>query len=186
MRKVARNVGAGPTITEMSTDESVRAQPADDAGGGKGSAEPSHRRRGARRRDRRETTVAGAETPTASVGAGSTAEADGPVDDDVRLWHRSHPVFTPLAGFFTGVLTVVVVLALLGAILDLVLGYDVSEHPWVFLVALGVLLAVNLTLVFLGGTRRFARYMLFGILTTPAVVLAVSSLTFWLLLQSDA
>ena len=124
-----------------------------------------------------------ADTPD---GASDPADPTDPDDAaEPRFWHRSHPVFTPLAGFFTGVLLVVVVLGLLGAILDLVVGYDVGEHPWVFLVALGVLLALNLLLVVLGGTRRFARYMLFGVLTTPAVVAAVASLTVWWLLKND-
>jgi hypothetical protein len=138
----------------MSTDESVRTVSADDT-----SDDPDA-------------------TPAAGSGGGRRRADSAP-----RFWHRAHPVFTPLAGFFTGVVTVVVVLGLLGAILDLVVGYDVSEHPWVFLVALGVLLTVNLALVVLGGTRRFARYMLFGILTTPAVVLLAASLTTWLLLR---
>ncbi|WP_148614509.1 hypothetical protein [Nocardioides rubriscoriae] len=155
----------------MSTDEGVRAQPADDADAadeGEAAADPYRRRGGARRGSRREP------------GTGTSAEAAQP-----RFWHRDHPVFTPLAGFFTGVLLVVVVLGLLGALLDLVLGYDVGAHPWVFLVALGVLLAANLVLVVAGGTRRFARYMLFGVLTTPAVVVAVGALTLSLLIKND-
>ncbi len=146
----------------MSTDESVRAQPADDADhdGGEAAA-PPRRRGGARRKVVREP------------------------GSDLRFWHRDHPVSTPLSGFFTGVLLVVVVLGLLGAILDLVVGYDVGAHPWVFLVALGVLLAANLVLVVVGGTRRFARYMLFGILTTPAVVVATGALTLSLLIKND-
>lgn len=142
----------------MSTDESVRAD-------GSGPDEPSTRRGGARRKPRHESAAVDGAQP--------------------RFWHRDHPVSTPLAGFFTGVVLVVVVLLLLGAILDLVVGYDVSEHPWVFLVALGVLLAANLVLVLAGGTRRFARYMLFGILTTPAVIVAAGALTFYLLVSTD-
>lgn len=175
----------------MSTDESVRAPDADDA-----APEPSPRRGGARRKARREAradrkrSAATAEVTQVPEAALAGAPTDVDLDEDEvvaeapRFWHRDHPVFTPLAGFFTGVLTVIVVLGLLGAILDLV-GFDISESPWVFLVALGVLLAANLVLVVVEGTRRFARYMLFGILTTPAVVAAVASLTFWILLSND-
>lgn len=148
----------------MSTDESVLAD-------GSGAGRPTPRRGGARRKPKRALEVSGAE------GADSGTPP--------RFWHRDHPVSTPLAGFFTGVVLVVVVLLLLGAILDLVVGYDVSEHPWVFLVALGVLLAANLVLVLAGGTRRFARYMLFGILTTPVVVVGAGALTFYLLVSLD-
>jgi hypothetical protein len=162
----------------VSTDESVRAESADDTADAKDATVPSRPRGGARRKVRGDRQ--------------DVVDLSGPDDDrgdqvaaHPRFWHRDHPVFTPLAGFFTGVMTVVVVLGLLGAILDLVLGYDVSEHPWVFLIALGVLLVVNLVLVVVGSTRRFARYMLFGILTTPTVVFLVASLTFWLLLKND-
>jgi hypothetical protein len=103
--------------------------------------------------------------------------------DQPRFWHRDHPVFTPLAGFFTGVLLVVVVGGLLGALLDLVLDYDVAEHPWVLLAAPGALLVVTLGLLAAPRTRRFARYLLFGVLTTPAVIAAAASLTWWLLLN---
>jgi hypothetical protein len=148
----------------MSTDEGVRAavptvvpDPApDERPSGAPPATATGRRRGVRR----------AEAP--------------------RFWHRAHPVFTPLAGFFTGMLLVVVVLGLLGAILDLVMGYDISAHPWVFLVALGVLLAVNLGLVVTGGTRRFARYMLLGILATPTVVALTAAVTAWVLFSADS
>lgn len=116
---------------------------------------------------------------------------DAPADDAVvghradrpRFWHRGHPVFTPLAGFFTGVLLVVVLGGLLGAILDRVLGYDVGEHPWVLLAAPGALLVVALALLVPRRTRRFARYLLFGVLTTPAVVAAAAALTAWLVLS---
>lgn len=165
----------------MSTDESVRADSADDTTDATETPAPSRRRAGARRKPRRDGRA-----EVTDVGAEPVAGTTDQTGTDPRFWHRDHPVFTPLAGFFTGVLTVVVVLGLLGAILDLVVGYDVSAHPWVFLVALGVLLAVNLALVVAHGTRRFARYMLFGIITTPAVVSAVAVLTFYLLLQADS
>jgi hypothetical protein len=125
--------------------------------------------------------------PTATAPAAATGRRRGARRAGApRFWHREHPVFTPLAGFFTGMLLVVVVLGLLGAILDLVLGYDISAHPWVFLVALGVLLAVNLGLVITGGTRRFARYMLLGILATPTVVALTAAVTAYILFSSDS
>ena len=124
-----------------------------------------------------------------------TVQPRPPSDDDPRrrptgrrrrFWHRDHPVFTPLAGFFTGVLLVVVLGGLLGALLDLVVGYDVGAHPgcccwpspgssWSTWCSLAP-----------RRTRRFARYMLFGVLTTPAVVGRRSPpSTFWLLLRND-
>ncbi|MEO9324888.1 hypothetical protein ABFT23_15445 [Nocardioides sp. C4-1] len=177
----------------MSTDESVRAEPADDAT--PDDDDPaSGRRRGRRRRARRDDV---ATVPVAAT-SGDDATSDAPVfvstatdagsehdetSSGPRFWHRSHPVFTPLTGFFTGVLTVVVVLGLLGVILEVVIGYDIGDHPWVFLVALGVLLAINLALVVAPGTRRFARYMLYGIITTPVLVAVTAALTFYVALE---
>lgn len=180
----------------MSTDESVRAEPADDATPDD-DATTSGRRRGRRRRARRDDVEAAPVEATEAADATaassdeavfvSTATGTGSDDEepagDPRFWHRSHPVFTPLTGFFTGVLAVVVVLALLGLILEVVLDYEVGEHPWVILVALGVLLAINLALVVVEGTRRFARYMLYGIITTPVIVFGTAALTFFIALE---
>jgi hypothetical protein len=174
----------------MSTDEGVRTLATDAAGdeeveagapvttGASGAAVTSTGTAGARRRGTRRRSRHAADPSTAADEGSDASDVQEP-----RFWHRDHPVFTPLAGFFTGVASVVVVLGLLGAILDLVLGYDVSAHPWIFLVALGVLLTIDLALVVAPGTRRFARYLLFGILTTPAVVLAAATFTTWLLLR---
>lgn len=116
--------------------------------------------------------------PTAEQGP-ATDGHDG--RDAPRFWHRGHPVFTPLTGFFTGVLLVVLLGGLLSVILDRVVGYDVGERPWILLVAVAALLVVTLVLLVPARTRRFARYMLFGVLATPAVVAATASLTLWLL-----
>lgn len=114
-----------------------------------------------------------------------TDGAVGASDDAPRFWHREHPVFTPLVGFFTGLVAILIALAALGWILDKTVGYDISEHPWVFLVAVGVVLVVNLVLVALPRSRRFARYMLFGVLLTPLVIIVSAALTTYLLLKSD-
>ncbi len=119
----------------------------------------------------------GPDTPADGV-AGSTDVAP-------RFWHRDHPVFTPLAGFFTGTATILVVLAALGWLLDVVLGYDVSDHPWAFLLAVGLVFLVVLVLVALPGSRRFARYMLLGVLVTPTVVALVAVATTYLLIRND-
>lgn len=145
----------------MSTDEGVQVSE------GHLDGEPAPgRRRAARRAD-------------APADAGTTS-GEAP-----RFWHRAHPVFTPLAGFFTGLVTIVVVLALLFWLLADVVGYDVTRHPWVFLVAIGAVFVVNLGLVAVHSTRRFARYMLFGVLATPLVIAGVAALTSYLLLSTD-
>ena len=160
----------------MSTDEGVRQGVASDpeppAAGGTGVDVDAPTSRRAGRRRKTETEIA-------------TETASSPADADPRFWHRAHPVFTPLAGFFTGVVTIIVVLAALGWLLEEVFDYGVSDHPWVFLAAVGAVFLVNLVLVALPGTRRFARYMLFGVLATPAVIAGVAALTTYLLIRGD-
>jgi hypothetical protein len=101
------------------------------------------------------------------------------------FWHRAHPVFTPLAGFFTGTLLVVLVLGILGLVLKWLFGVDLSEHPGPFLIAILSLFVINVVLLVAPGTRRFARYMLFGLLATPVVVGSVAALTLFLLIRND-
>jgi len=101
------------------------------------------------------------------------------------FWHRSHPIFLPLSGFFTGTVLVVLVLGGLGLILKALFGVDLSEHPGPFLVAILSLFVINVVLLVAPTTRRFARYMLFGLLVTPVVVGAVGAVTLFLLISND-
>ncbi len=103
----------------------------------------------------------------------------------VRFWHGEHPVFAPLTGFFTGFLLVIVALAALGFVLQEVFDYDVTQHPWVLLVAVAAVFVVNVVLLVRPHSRRFGRYMLFGVLATPAVIFGVGALTTYLLIQND-
>lgn len=101
------------------------------------------------------------------------------------FWHRGHPVFVPLAGFFTGTLLVVLVLGALGLALKALFDVDLSEHPGPFFVAILALLVLNFLLLVAPGTRRFARYMLFGLIATPVVVGGVSAATLFFLVRND-
>ena len=143
-----------PTISVMSTDETVHGTPV--------------------------AATAPGEDPGTDAGTHAGSDVDRPV-----ARRRDHPVFAPLAGFFTGAVLVVFLGGLLGVILDLVLDYDVGEHLWILLVAVAVLLVVTVVLISWPRTRRFGRYMLLGVIATPAVIAAVAALTFWLLLRND-
>ncbi|MAS56216.1 MAG: hypothetical protein CMJ44_16640 [Pimelobacter sp.] len=101
------------------------------------------------------------------------------------FWHRSHPTFLPLSGFFTGTVLVVLVLGGLGLILKALFDVDLSEHPGPFLVAILSLFVINVVLLVAPATRRFARYMLFGLLVPPVVVGAVGAVTLYLLISND-
>ncbi|CAN5341796.1 hypothetical protein BH09ACT12_BH09ACT12_09540 [soil metagenome] len=112
---------------------------------------------------------------------GKHAAATGP-----SFWHRSHPVFTPLTGFFTGTLLVLLVVGILGIVLKALFDVDLSEHPGPFLIAILSLFVLNVVLLVAPGTRRFARYMLFGLLATPVVVGGIAALTLFVLVKNDS
>lgn len=95
-----------------------------------------------------------------------------------NFWHRGHPVFTPLAGFFTGMAFVLVVPTTFAAVLRFFLNDDsAGDAYWLvlstFLVPLGLVIARP--------TRRFGKYMWLGVGLTAVVVISVAALVVWLL-----
>ena len=93
-------------------------------------------------------------------------------------WHRDHPTFTSIAGFFTGLAFVVVVPGTYAALLNLVADAETAEELFPLVL---VALAVPLGLLVAPRTRRFGRYMLVGISTTAVVVLGTAGLVVWYL-----
>ena len=91
-------------------------------------------------------------------------------------WHRDHPTFTALTGFFTGLAFVIVVPGLFAAILGWIFEYHRAESLFPFVL---VTLAVPIGLVIAPRTRRFGIYMLLGIATTALVVLGVAAVVLW-------
>lgn len=98
-------------------------------------------------------------------------------------WHRDHPTFAALSGFFTGMLFVTAVPGGFAAVLRLLLSYDTAER-WFPLVALT--LVVPLALLVAPRTRRFGTYMVIGMVLTLLVLLGVTSLVLWFMVQMDA
>ena len=107
-------------------------------------------------------------------------EGEAPPDSGTERqpdwWHRDHPTFTALTGFFTGLAFVIVVPGLFAAVLGWIFAYDRAEElfPLVLLT-----LAVPIGLVIVPKTRRFGLYMLIGLATTALVVLGVAALVLW-------
>ena len=97
-------------------------------------------------------------------------------------WHRDHPVFTPITGFFTGLLFVALVPAgFLGA-----LDYFFDEETASGLSPLlATMLVVPIGLLVWRPTRRFGRYMVLGMVVTALVVIGVTTLVVWLLARND-
>ena len=97
-------------------------------------------------------------------------------------WHRSHPTFAGLVGFFSGVAYVIVVPVLFAAVLRLVLGDSTAQRLFPLLV---LLLVVPLGLLIPRKTRRFAQFMLFGVVTTAVVIGLTAALVIWVMVQID-
>ena len=91
-------------------------------------------------------------------------------------WHRDHPTFTALTGFFTGLAFVIVVPGLFVALLHLLVDDSTAEDLFPFVL---VTLAVPIGLVIVPRTRRFGTYLLIGLATTALVVGGVAGLVLW-------
>lgn len=98
-------------------------------------------------------------------------------------WHRDHPTFSALAGFFTGLLFVALVPALYVGILSLFVDTDRVEELFPFVL---VTLAVPLALVVSPKTRRFGTYFWIGIVLTALVVVGVAALVLWYMVENQS
>ena len=97
-------------------------------------------------------------------------------------WHRDHPTFTALTGFFTGLAYVVVIPGLYYAILGWLFDDHTAEDLFPFVL---VALAVPIGLLVAPRTRRFGIYMSIGVVTTALVVLGVAALVLWILVGRE-
>ncbi|WP_239455314.1 hypothetical protein [Nocardioides gilvus] len=98
-------------------------------------------------------------------------------------WHRDHPTFTALSGFFSGMLFVTAVPGGFAGVLRLLLPFEQAER-WFPLVALALVLPAGLLVA--RRTRRFGTYMLIGMVLTGLVVLGVASLVLWFMVELDS
>ncbi|ANH38966.1 hypothetical protein I601_2550 [Nocardioides dokdonensis FR1436] len=97
-----------------------------------------------------------------------------------RRWHRDHPVFTSLAGFFTGLVFVLVVPSVYAGVLNAVTDDETATALFPFVL---VALALPVGLLVAPHTRRFGRYMLLGVVSTALVVVGVTALVLWILIS---
>lgn len=112
---------------------------------------------------------------------------DGPGGAESRTrrpdwFHRDHPVFFPLAGFFTGMVSIIVVPGLFAGVIKAIAGYERAEQLFPFVL---LLLVVPIGLLVPHHTRRFARYLLLGMVATIVVVAGAAALVLWILLLRD-
>lgn len=97
-------------------------------------------------------------------------------------WHSSHPTFAGLVGFFVGVAYVIVVPGLYAAILGLLFSDSTAKR--LFPLA-GVALLVPLGMLIPRKTRRFAQFMLFGVVSTALVIGLTTAVVLWVMFQID-
>ncbi|MGN0065954.1 MAG: hypothetical protein ACI379_17095 [Nocardioides sp.] len=101
---------------------------------------------------------------------------------ELDWWHRDHPTFFALSGFFTGVAYVALIPTLFFVVLRLVADTETAEQSYGWVV---LSLVVPLLLVAVPRTRRFGLYMLLGVVLAALVVVGVASLLLYLLVQVD-
>jgi len=126
---------------------------------------------------------AGARAPddaTPEDRAADDGAEDGP---EPSWWHRSHPTFAGLVGFFAGVVYVIAVPGAYAALLGLLVKDSTTQQQLFPLVL--VALVVPLAMLVPRKTRRFATFMFLGIFSTALVIALTAALTIWVMVQID-
>jgi hypothetical protein len=137
----------------------TEARAADDAGLGKHAAPPE--------------PVAGPQPDPAP---------EGDADTEPNWWHRSHPTFAAVVGFFTGIAFVIVVPGVYATLLNAFLGEKTAQRLFPYVL---IALLVPLGLLVPRKTRRFAQLMLVGMVATVLVVAVTAGLVLWFLISRD-
>lgn len=103
-------------------------------------------------------------------------------EDDRGWWRRDHPTFSALLGFYTGLVTVIVLPGGFAALLAALVSSERASSLYPFVL---VVFAIPLVLLVPERTRRFARYMLLGMVLTALVVVLVAAVTLFFLVRAD-
>jgi len=120
---------------------------------------------------------------SADEGDGGRDAGDDAGTDEARQpswWHRDHPTFAALSGFFTGLLFVALVPAAFFGVLSLAFDNDRAEELFPLVL---VTLVVPIGLVASKRTRRFGTYFWIGMILTAIVVVGVGALVLWYLVE---
>jgi hypothetical protein len=102
--------------------------------------------------------------------------------DERGWWHRSHPTFAGITGFFAGMLFVTALPGAFAGLLRLFVSDERAARLFPFVLAALVLPVV---LLVKRKTRRFGIFMVVGMVITTLVVLGVASLVLWFMVQYD-
>ena len=127
--------------------------------------------------------------PREPVAADETPDpVDGDADDtdesrEPSWWHRDHPTFTALSGFFTGLLFVALIPAAFYGVVSLVVDNERAEDLFPFVL---LTLVVPIGLVATPRTRRFGTYFWIGMVLTAIVVVGVGAIVLWYLVEHQS
>jgi len=97
-------------------------------------------------------------------------------------WHRDHPTFMALTGFFAGIAFLSLVPPAYVALMRWLASDETAEALFPFVT---VLVAVPLGLIITERTRRFGTYMLVGMIVCAVVVTAVASVVIYVLSRGE-
>jgi 4-amino-4-deoxy-L-arabinose transferase-like glycosyltransferase len=117
------------------------------------------------------------------MAAMSTSVEEPPESRTRDWWHRDHPTFTALTGFFSGMLFVTALPGAFAGILRLLFAFETAERYFPFVL---VALVVPAGLLVSPRSRRFGTYMLLGMVITALVVIGVTSLVLYFMVRADA
>ncbi|QIK76959.1 hypothetical protein [Nocardioides piscis] len=98
-------------------------------------------------------------------------------------WHRSHPTFAAISGFFAGMLFVTALPGAIAGVLRLLFSYERAEELFPFSL---VALVLPIVLLAKRKTRRFGIFMVIGMAITALVVAGVASLVLYFMVAADA
>lgn len=96
-------------------------------------------------------------------------------------WHHSHPTFAGITGFFAGMLFVTALPGAFVGVLRLLFSYDTAEKLFPLVL---IALALPITMLIKRKTRRFAQFMCVGMVVTALVVLGVTSLVLYFMVDA--
>ena len=150
----------------------------DDAQGGTAATHDEH------------ASIAPGEATADPSGEASTDEPDERDDEgdegdegpEPSWWHRSHPTFAGLVGFFTGVAYVIIVPGLYAALLGLLVSDATAQKLFPLVL---VALLIPIAMLVWRKTRRFAQFMFLGIISTFLVVALTATLVIWVMVKID-
>jgi hypothetical protein len=114
--------------------------------------------------------------------SGAAPTVDEDAAPDPSWWNSSHPTFAGLVGFFTGVAYVIIIPGVYAALLSLLLGDKTAQRLFPLIL---LALVVPLALLVPRKTRRFAQFMLLGVVLTAVVIGLTSAVVIWILVQTQ-